>query len=32
MSAAFWITIMVFVLFVVAMLTAAYNNDKTKGL
>jgi hypothetical protein len=32
MSAAFWLTISVFVLFVVAMLTSSYNEDKTKGL
>ncbi|AFC32957.1 hypothetical protein PM3016_6325 [Paenibacillus mucilaginosus 3016] len=32
MSATFWIMIVVFLLFIVAMLTAAYNDDKTKGL
>jgi hypothetical protein len=32
MSATFWLTISVFVLFIVAMLTSSYNEDKTKGL
>ncbi len=32
MSVTFWIVIMVFLLFIVSMLTAAYNDDKTKGL
>lgn len=32
MSSTFWIMIVVFLLFIVAMLTAAYNDDKTKGL
>ncbi len=32
MSVTFWIVIVVFLLFIVSMLTAAYNDDKTKGL
>lgn len=32
MSASFWLTITVFALFIVAMLTASYNEDKSKGL
>jgi hypothetical protein len=32
MSMTFWITIFVFVLFIVAMLTSSYNEDKTSGL
>ncbi len=32
MSVTFWIVITVFLLFIVSMLTAAYNDDKTKGL
>lgn len=32
MSATFWITITVFVVFITAILTASYNDDKTKGL
>ncbi|CAG7650427.1 hypothetical protein PAESOLCIP111_06077 [Paenibacillus solanacearum] len=32
MSATFWITIVVFLMFITAMLTASYNDDKTKGL
>lgn len=32
MSATFWICMMVFVMFITAMLTAAYNEDKTRGL
>jgi hypothetical protein len=28
----FWIMITVFLLFIIAMLTAAYNDDKTNGL
>ncbi len=32
MSATFWLVITVFLMFIVAMLTAAYNEDKTKGL
>jgi hypothetical protein len=32
MSAAFWITMVVIAMFLTAMLTAAYNDDKTKGL
>lgn len=32
MSATFWISILVFIMFITAMLTAAYNEDKTKGL
>jgi hypothetical protein len=29
---AFWLTILVLALFLVAICTAAYNDDKTKGL
>lgn len=32
MSNQFWIVILVFVLFIAAILTAAYNDDKTSGL
>ncbi|SEB95017.1 hypothetical protein SAMN05443246_2455 [Paenibacillus sp. GP183] len=32
MSATFWLTMTVFALFIVSMLTASYNDDKTKGL
>jgi hypothetical protein len=32
MSAAFWLTIITIVMFLTAILTAAYNEDKTKGL
>ncbi|GIP34295.1 hypothetical protein J2TS4_35050 [Paenibacillus sp. J2TS4] len=32
MGFAFWISIIVFALFILATLTAAYNDDKTKGL
>lgn len=32
MSNKFWVVIIVFVLFVGAILTAAYNDDKTSGL
>lgn len=32
MSATFWLVITVFLMFIVAMLTASYNDDKTKGL
>jgi uncharacterized membrane protein len=32
MSMTFWITILVFVLFIIAMLTSSYNEDKTSGL
>jgi hypothetical protein len=32
MSSTFWITITVFALFILAMLTSSYNEDKTKGL
>ncbi|MFC5402820.1 hypothetical protein [Cohnella soli] len=32
MSNKFWIVILVLVLFVVSILTASYNEDKTKGL
>ncbi|MFC5469802.1 hypothetical protein ACFPPD_13795 [Cohnella suwonensis] len=32
MSNKFWIVILVLVLFVVAILTSSYNEDKTKGL
>jgi hypothetical protein len=31
-SVKFWLTIITFLLFIVAILTAAYNEDKTKGL
>lgn len=32
MSASFWITITVFALMVVAVMTAGFKDDKTKGL
>jgi hypothetical protein len=32
MSAAFWLTMITSALFLVAILTAAYNEDKTRGL
>ncbi len=32
MSDKFWIVVLVFAMLVVAILTAAYNDDKTKGL
>lgn len=32
MSSKFWIVMVVFALFLVAILTAAYNEDKTSGL
>jgi hypothetical protein len=32
MSMTFWITILVFAMFIVAMLTSSYNEDKTSGL
>lgn len=32
MSNRFWIVVLVMVLFVGAILTASYNDDKTKGL
>ncbi len=32
MSITFWICILVFVMFIVAILTSSYNDDKTKGL
>jgi hypothetical protein len=32
MSSAFWLTMATFALFIVAMLTSSYNEDKTKGL
>lgn len=32
MSAAFWLTVIVCVMFITAILTASYNEDKTKGL
>lgn len=32
MSVTFWIVNLVFLMFIVSMLTAAYNDDKTKGL
>ncbi len=32
MSNRFWIVVLVMVLFIAAILTASYNDDKTKGL
>jgi len=32
MSLTFWIIMLVFVLFITAILTSSYNEDKTKGL
>lgn len=32
MSITFWISILVFALFITAILTSSYNDDKTKGL
>ncbi len=32
MSLTFWIVMLVFVLFITAILTSSYNEDKTKGL
>jgi hypothetical protein len=32
MSNRFWIVILVMVMFIAAILTASYNDDKTKGL
>ncbi|MDR6878367.1 hypothetical protein J2X61_000108 [Bacillus sp. 3255] len=32
LSATFWLVNSVFVLFLVAMMTASYNEDKTRGL
>lgn len=32
MSAAFWLTMITSAMFIVAILTASYNEDKTKGL
>lgn len=32
LSTTFWLVNSVFVLFIVAMLTSSYNEDKTKGL
>lgn len=32
MSIAFWLTMMTSALFIAAILTASYNEDKTKGL
>lgn len=32
MSIAFWLTMMTCALFITAILTASYNEDKTKGL
>jgi uncharacterized BrkB/YihY/UPF0761 family membrane protein len=32
MSITFWIIMLVLVMFIGAILTAAYNDDKTKGL
>jgi len=32
MSNRFWIMMLVLVMFITAILTAAYNDDKTKGL
>lgn len=31
-SLTFWIVLLVFALYMVGILTAAYNDDKTKGL
>jgi len=32
LSATFWLVNTVFLLFIVAMMTASYNEDKSKGL
>lgn len=32
MSLTFWIVMLVFALFITAILTSSYNEDKTKGL
>ncbi|MFC5701230.1 hypothetical protein ACFPVX_08030 [Cohnella faecalis] len=32
MSDKFWICMLIFVLFLTAILTSSYNDDKTKGL
>lgn len=32
MSITFWIVMLVFAMFITAMLTSSYNDDKTKGL
>lgn len=32
LSSTFWLVITTFALFIVAMMTASYNEDKTKGL
>lgn len=32
MSVTFWIVMLVFVMFIVAILTSSYNEDKTAGL
>ncbi|EJW14188.1 hypothetical protein PAV_16c00250 [Paenibacillus alvei DSM 29] len=32
MSVTFWIIMLVFAMFITAMLTAGYNEDKTSGL
>jgi hypothetical protein len=32
MSAAFWLTVLTCAMFLAAIWTAAYNDDKTKGL
>lgn len=32
MSMTFWICMLVFVMFIVAILTSSYNEDKTNGL
>lgn len=32
MSATFWIMNLIFLMFITAILTASYNDDKTKGL
>ncbi len=32
MSLTFWIIMLVFALFITAILTSSYNEDKTKGL
>lgn len=31
-STSFWLVMVVFALFIVAMLTSSYNEDKTEGL
>lgn len=32
MSITFWIIMLIFIMFITAMLTAGYNEDKTNGL